>query len=237
MKLSMFRPKFFLATAAESLTNKMALDRLECSTQKLCQRAAASPTEKEISVCDDVPLIEGLIAGKTDTEACGLLRQMVLDLMQEVDEYRGRLEEKEKRVTTLEEERIANSQEARDRLFSLMLALQKVTGDAVRVKLEPTKMFSNEEATDLVVSELTKKIGKLNMENTKLLERVNEMRESMDDLEGENESSLYKIEALEIQFKSINMTRQTVVSGLVDRSKHSTVQISPRAHGRHLECV
>jgi hypothetical protein len=88
MKLSMFSPKVFLASAAESPTGVMALDGLESSTQKLCQlftfNSAASATEKEISAFDDVPLIEGvdhLIAGKTDKEACGLLRRMVLDLM------------------------------------------------------------------------------------------------------------------------------------------------------------
>jgi hypothetical protein len=40
---------------------------------------------------------------------------------------------------------------------------------------------------------------------------------------------LYKIEALEMQFKTINKTRQKVVSRLVDRST------DPTAHGRYLE--
>jgi ribosomal protein L20A (L18A) len=151
----------------------------------------------------------------------------------EVDDYRGRFEEKEKRVTTLEEESFASNQEARDKLYSLMLALEKITG--ARVELEPITILSTEDATDLVIFELTKKIGKLNLENASLLERVNEMRETMDDLEGENESSLYKIEALEMQFKSINKTRQKVVSRLVDRSKGSTVQSSPTANVRYLE--
>jgi hypothetical protein len=257
MKLSVFSPNAFLASAAASPTQKLcqlftfnksavsasasasvtekeksptsvaAIDKHECSTQKLCHlfTTAASATEKEISDCDDVPLIEGvdhLIAGKTDKEACDLLRRMVLDLMHEVDDYKGRYEEKEQRVTTLEEERFASNQEARDKLYSLMLALEKVTG--VHVELGgPIKILSTAEATDLVIFELTKKIEKLNEENARLLERVNEMRESMDDLEGENESSFYKIEALEMQFKSINKTRQKVVSRLGDRSKGSTV--------------
>jgi hypothetical protein len=234
MKLSMFSPKVFLASAADSPTGVMALDGLGHSTQKLCQlftfNSAASPTEKEISACRDVPLIEGvdhLIAGKTDKEACALLRRMVVDVMHEVDDYRSRLEVKEKQVMTLEEERFASNQESRDKLFSLMLALEKVT-DA-RVELEPRTILSNEEATDVVIFELTKKIGKLNVENTMLLDQSKVMRETMDDLEGENGSSLYKIEALEMQFKSINKTRQKVVSKLVDRSKASTVQSSPTA--------
>jgi chromosome segregation ATPase len=246
MKLSMFSPKGFqesvagyLESVAASPTSVAALDGLGCSTQKLGQmftfNSAASPTEKEISACDDVPLIEGvdsLIAGKTDKEACSLLRRMVVDLMHEVDDYRGRLEEKGKRVTTLEEERFATSQEACDRLFALMLALEKITGEDVRVKLEPGTILSTEEATNLVISELTKKIGNLNVENTSLNERVDEMRETMDDLESENGSALYKIEALEMQFKSINKTRQKVVSRLV--SKGSTAKSSTTA-GRYLE--
>jgi hypothetical protein len=282
MKLSVFNPNAFLASAASSPTGVMALDGLECSTQKLCQlftfnnsavsasasasasvtekeksptsvtaidkhecsteklchlfTSAASATEKEMSGFDDVPLIEGvdhLIAGKTDKEACSLLRRMVLDLMHEVDDYKGCYEESVKRVTTLEEERVASNQEARDKLYSLMLALEKVTG--VHVELGGSiKMLSTADATDLVIFELTKEIEKLNVENARLLERVNEMRESMDDLEGENESSLYKIEALEMQFKSINKTRQKVVSRLVDRSKGSTVESSPTAHSRYL---
>jgi polyhydroxyalkanoate synthesis regulator phasin len=249
MNLSTFSPKAFLESVAGSLesvvaspTSVAALDGLGCSTKKLGQmftfNSVASPTEKEISACDDVPLIEGvdhLVAGKTDKQACALLRRMVVDLMHEVDDYRGRLEEKEKRVTTLEEERFATNQEACDRLYALMLALEKITGEDVRVKLEPGTILSTEEATNLVISELTKKIGNLNMENTGLLERVDEMKETMDDLESENGSSLYKIEALEMQFKSINKTRQKVVSRLVDRSKDSTANSSPTAHGRYLE--
>jgi hypothetical protein len=229
------------ASASASVTEKeksptsvTAIDKHERSTQKLCHlfTSAASATE-----LDDIPLIEGvdhLIAGKTDKEACSLLRRMVLDLMHEVDDYKGRFEENAKRVMTLEEERFASNQEARDKLYSLMLALEKVTGDHVELG-GPIKILSTAEATDLVIFELTKKIEKLNVENARLLERVNEMRESMDDLEGENESSLYKIEALEMQFKTINKTRQKVVSRLVDRSKDSTVESNPTAHGRYLE--
>ena len=279
MKLSVFSPNAFLASAAASPTGVMALDGFECSTKKISQlftfnnsalsasvtekeksltsvtaidkherstqelchlyTMAASATEKEISDSyDDIPLIEGvdhLIAGKTDKEACSLLRRMVLDLMHEVDDYKGRFEENAKRVTILEEDRFASNQEARDKLYSLMLALEKVTGAHVELG-GPIKILSTAEATDLVIFELTKKIEMLNAENARLLERVNEMRESMDDLEGENESSLYKIEALEMQFKTINKTRQKVVSRLVDRSKGSTVESNnPTAHGRYLE--
>lgn len=275
MKLSTFNPNAFLASAAASPTGVMAIDGLECSTQKLCQlftfsstassateknkspksviavdkyesstqklchlfKSAASASEKEqMSDFDDVPLIEGvdhLIAGKTDKEACGLLRLMVLDLMHEVDDYRGRFEEKEKQVVTLEEERSASNQEARDKLYSLMLALEKVTG--VHVEMGNIENLPTAEATDLVTFELTKKIENLNAENARLLECVHEMRETMDDLEGENESSLYKIEALEMQFKTINKTRQKVVSRLVEQSKGSSVESRPTAHGRYLE--
>jgi hypothetical protein len=222
----------------KSPTSATVVDKHEQSTQKLSRlfTSAASATEKEISDCNEVPLIEGvdhLIAGKTDKEACNLLRRMVLDLMHEVDDYRGRFEEKVERVATLEEERCASNQEARDKLYALMLALEKVTGVHVEFKHD-INTLSTAEATDLVVYELSKKIGKLNVENARLLKRVNEMRETMDDLEGENGSAIYKIEALEMQFKSINKTRQKVVSRLVDRSKAS-VENNPTARGRYLE--
>lgn len=244
MKLAMFSPREFLASLESPTTLKSLGGSEPSQAQKLSKlftfNSIASPTAKEISACtDDIPLIEGvdhLIAGKTDTEARSLLRRMVLDLMNEVDHYRGRLQVKEKLVSRLEEERSIISQDSRDKLFSLMLSLQKLTGESVTVQLEPGKELSSEDATDLVVSELTKKINQLTVTNTNLVNTVNEMRGSMDDLECENEARLHKVDALEMQFKSINKTRQKVVSRLTDRSaKESMRQSDPSSQGRYLE--
>jgi hypothetical protein len=143
-------------TEIESPTSVAAVDKHEHSTQKLCHlfTSAASATEKKISDCNDALLIEGVdhfIAGKTDKEARAMLSRMILDLMHEVDDYRG------------------SNQEARD----LMLALEEVIGVQVEFKHD-IETLSTAEATDLVVYELSKKIEKLNVEIARL--RVNDMR-------------------------------------------------------------
>lgn len=122
-------------------------------------------------------------------------------------------------VAVLEEENASNSQEARDKLFSLILALQKATGDSIKVTSDAAQVLSSEEATSLVIASLTDKISELSVQNSQLVERMETMQDIMEDFESENEACLHKMDALEMQFKSINKTRQRVVSRLVDRSK------------------
>jgi len=181
-----------------------------------------APTEQEKSLCADVSLVDGVdqvIANKSDTEACDLLRGMILNLSNEVDDCCGRLAQKESQVAVLEEENASNSQEARDKLFSLILALQKATGDSIKVTLDAAQVLSSEEASSLVIASLTDKVSELSVQNSQLVERMETMQDIMEDFESENEACLHKMDALEMQFKSINKTRQRVVSRLVDRSK------------------
>ena len=60
-----------------------------------------APTEQEKSLCADVSLVDGVdqvIANKSDTEACDLLRGMILNLSNEVDDCCGRLAQKESQL-------------------------------------------------------------------------------------------------------------------------------------------
>lgn len=236
MKLSMFSPRdVHDANASQSPTDVTAFDESNTNTASSsttptttrlgkmfsfatsnAQLEAAPTTEQEIKSCSaDVSLVDGvddLIANKSDQEACILLlRRMVTTLT-------GELEQKEQIVATLEQEKSVNAQDARSNLFSLMLALQKATGDPVKVKLEAGQVLSSEEATSLVISSLTNKISELSEDKSSLVENMTTMHSKMQDLESENEACLHKIDALEMQFKTINKTRQRVVSRLVDKS-------------------
>jgi len=117
-------------------------------------------------------------------------------------------------VAVLEEENASNSQEARDKLPSLILALQKATGDSIKVTSDAAQVLSSEEATSLVIASLTDKISELSVQNSQLVERMETMQDIMEDFESENEACLHKMDALEMQLKSINKTRQRVVSRL-----------------------
>lgn len=78
--------------------------------------------------------------------------------------------------------------------------------------------LSAQDATDLVVSGLTRKIEGLETRNQDLLERNDELETKILEVESENIARQHKIEALELQFKSINKTRQKMMNKLADRS-------------------
>ena len=175
---------------------------------------------------------------RSDVEARLLLRGMTVDLLDEVDDLRTRLQENQAIVSNLTKERndiivFENNNEKEDnhnstKLIKLIDALEGVTGDGgtgnsssseqVKAKMQEGKELTSDEATELVVYTLTNKVSALNIENTQLLDQIKEQQEKIDDLTSQNETYGYKIEALETQFKSINKTRQKAVAKLTDSS-------------------
>lgn len=79
--------------------------------------------------------------------------------------------------------------------------------------------MSSDHAIGVVVSSLVENLRVLGNKNEKLNADNLRLYEAAADLESTNEAHEYKIDVLESQFKSINKTRQKVVSRL---SKAST---------------
>jgi len=155
-----------------------------------------------------------LLLTESDGEAKEMLRTMVADLLREADSLKSRMDEAEEKLARLSEEKASIDKKDGERLQSILLALKGVTGEAAKTQTE-MGTINSDQATELVISTLTKKIEDLNIENTLLGEQNSDLYEQIQDLESENEASLHKIDALEIQFKSINKTRQKVVSRII----------------------
>jgi predicted nucleic acid-binding Zn-ribbon protein len=166
-----------------------------------------------------------------------LLRGMVADLLKEVDLLRFRLDETSANLSAVKEERDVVNNDYRDRLLSLMLALQKEVGDKnheIKQRFQDGKLLTADEATVLTIKALTNTIEQLNVENTQQSEKLAAARERMEDLESENEAKVHKITALEKQFCSINQKRHKVVTklhgmtnALSDKENKSFVAVTP----------
>ena len=189
---------------------------------KLFTKEDSDATEKKprmdvSTVLQDVDII---LQNRTPEDGKKLLNGMVADLLQEIDMLRFRLDEAEKRISRVKEERDLVNIDYKDRLLSLMFALQNSTGDHEGVKnmFPDGKLITADDATNLTVKALTKKIEKLNAEQVKLDEKLKWKQCEIDDLKSDNDAKSIKIAALETQFKSINRKRNKVITKLTDRT-------------------
>lgn len=173
----------------------------------------------------DVPSVlkdvDEILDGRSIEDGRFLLRGMVADLLKEVDLLRFRLDETSANLAAVKEERDLVNNDYRDRLLSLMLALQKEVGDKnhdIKQRFQDGKLLTADEATVLTIKALTNTIEMLNLENTQQKDQLAAAREHIEDLESENEAKVHKIAALEKQFCSINQKRHKVVTKLHDKT-------------------
>jgi chromosome segregation ATPase len=206
--------------------HKFFQNKLDCKQQQ----------HSDLDVSTVLKDVDEILDGRTVEDGRLLLRGMVADLLKEVDLLRFRLDETAANLATVKEERDVVNNDYRDRLFSLMLALQNAVGDndaTIKQRFQDGKLLTADEATVLTIKALTNKIEQLNVENTNQKEQLASARERMEDLESENEAKVHKIAALEKQFCSINQKRHKVVTKLNDKTnmqhKENKIVVTPAA--------
>lgn len=168
--------------------------------------------------------VDSILDGRSVEDGRLLLRGMVADLLREVDLLRWRLDETSANLQRVKEERDVVNNDYRDRLLSLMLALQNAVGEnsndgggaaapiQQRSLLQNGQLLTADEATTLTIRTLTNKIETLNLEASQTQQDLAAARERIEDLESENTTKTHKIAALEKQFLSINKKRNKVVN-------------------------
>jgi uncharacterized coiled-coil protein SlyX len=175
------------------------------------------------AVLQDVDMI---IEGRSVEDGLVLLRGMVADLLKEVDLLKFRLDETTATLKSTKEERDVVNNDYRDRLYSLILALQNATGDGDTpcnntkapslLKLQQGGLLTADEATQLTIQTLTDKIVSLHSAMAQKDSDIAQLTEQMEDLQSENQAKTHKIAALEKQFKNINKKRHKVVTKMTD---------------------
>lgn len=146
------------------------------------------------------------------------LHLLVEDLRNEIQVLRTQLDESEQECTRLREEMKAEEEGDRKRIQELVETLSQVSKEKAKLTNDEMEALSGEEAAIYTIQSLTRKVEDLSIKNTKLEEENIKLAERVQDLEGENEARQLKIGALEFQFKAINKTRQKAVQRLTSGS-------------------
>jgi chromosome segregation ATPase len=165
---------------------------------------------------DRSDLVE-ILHSKSQGDSVDFLHCLVEDLRHEVEFLRTQLDESDQECTMLKTELKNAEAEDRQRIDRLLQNLTQITKTKVAYTQEQMEAFSPEEASNLTITTLTRKIEELSVKNTELSEEKIELAERVHDLESENEAKHIKIGALEIQFKAINKTRQRAVHRLTNK--------------------
>jgi len=181
----------------------------------------------------DVEHIEKQTEPLNDTAARPALMRIVKELIQERKNLRQNLAESAEKLADAKADLDRVDREDRERTATFVRYLEKVTTPETAsagetsvhsedtVALGPGQIPSSEQATELVVQSLLAKInGLLNTVETLTHENAG-LYERVQDLSSENEAHETKIVVLESQFKTINKTRQKVVSRLMNRASLS----------------
>lgn len=190
-----------------------------------------------------------------DAQARTLLRDMVRDLLGEVDILRQRLAETE---TKLRESRAEVKQLDLSAAFNVQTLNQTSSGtnsaprvadphdaartealiEALRNATKTTDIpelsaqdVSSEEATELVIHSLLENVRRTAQDNESLTKKNDALQDKVWDLTAENEVHELKIAALETHFKTINKSRQGIVTRLTNKSKQGLANGSPTAAG------
>lgn len=164
------------------------------------------------SVSEDA--VDHVLSGMESPEkARDLLRGIVADLLRENDSLKADLETKERDLRAAQEERNIVKEEYMDRLITVKKTLERSIGGSCGFEIMPNQtsspaatggpVISPEQATSMVIQSLSNKVEQLSVEKETLEEELARTVERMEDLESINETRLYKIEALEAQFRSV----------------------------------
>jgi chromosome segregation ATPase len=197
---------------------------------EICGPAVYSPrseVEDEL-LLDKTTLsdVDELLQDKNEADAADYMRHMIADLLNEVEVLKIKMEESQQEVSTLKQQRRAMQLEVSPRRKFNMNSNSKMT-----LSMEQAHNISVQDATCLVVANLTKKVEDLNSRQDEIMNERNSLIERVEDLTCQNSAYELKISALELQFKSINKTRQKAVQRLISGSSYSPVldqKSSPR---------
>ena len=155
------------SVASGSSSNKKSWDELAVAADSvLISPSSSASVVSDLSVMESpfMEVIDMLLAGKTKEEEHLFLREMVVDLMTEVDNLKEDLENSKRGFGA---GIISNKN-----LFSLLnkskepspvAAAKKTVNDMIKKRDQPV---SEEEATEMVIQQLTKKIEEQNIRNS-----------------------------------------------------------------------
>jgi hypothetical protein len=187
------------------------------------QHAVAAISTPTPPLLEDVDHV--LRSTESPEQARDLLRGMVADLLRENDSLKQELKCTRDEVTAATADRDLVLNEYKQRLITLNKTVERAVGGSCGFELSPRSgsVLSPGEATELVIQSLSNKVEQLNVDNQVLLEDLRTTRERMEDLQSQNEATVYKISALEAQFQTINKTRQTYVEkSVVNTTRRQT---------------
>lgn len=168
--------------------------------------------------------LNDLLQVKSRSESIEFLHLLVEDMRHEVGVLRTQLEESEQECTKLKAEMKKEQEGDRQRLQLLVETLSHVSKSKATLTADQMEALSAEEASNLTIATLTRKVEELSIKNTELLEEKIVLSERVHELEGENEAKQIKIGALELQFKAINKTRQKAVQRLTSSDRVDSSQ-------------
>eukprot|EP00977_Amphora_coffeiformis_P024845 scaffold17330_cov161-Amphora_coffeaeformis.AAC.1 len=140
------------------------------------------------------------------------LNSVVEEMRSEIQSLRRQLEHREQECVQLHETLEREKEGDRQRMQFLVQALGTVSSSAPTLTQDAMEALSADEASNLTITTLTRKIEQLSVENSALKEHTVDLVERIQQLEGSNEAMKSKIEALELQFRTINnkMRRNTL---------------------------
>jgi hypothetical protein len=144
--------------------------------------------------------VDRIVSSTTSPKgAHDLLRGMVADLLRETNNLREQL-------TITQQERDVVRNEYQISLIALKHCVEGAGNFCGTYDFEPItgSVLSPEEATHMVIRTLSTKVEQLAEDKSILEQELTRTKEFLYDVEALNESRLYKIDALEAQFQSIN---------------------------------
>ena len=165
--------------------------------------------------------LDDILQAKNKGESIEFLHLLVDDLRHEVGVLRTQLDESEQECARLNSEIKLEQEGDRQRIQFLVETLSQVSPTEAKAALttDQIEALSAEEASNLTIATLTRKVEELSIKNTNLVQEKVAMAERVQELEGENEAKQLKIDALELQFKAINKTRQKAVQRLTSKDR------------------
>ena len=198
----------------------------------------------DVDVVDHEKTVDHVLSGMAESpeQARDLLRGIVADLLRENDSLKARLTEKEKALQSTQEEYNIVKEEYTDRLISIKKTVERsIGGGSCGFEIIPNAINNNnnngssiskssstdassknalhvispEQATDMVIQALSNKVEQLSVEKETLEQDLKQTSERMEDLESINETRLFKIEALESQFRSVRINSNPTGLGLL----------------------
>lgn len=165
--------------------------------------------------------LDDILQSKSQGESIEFLHLLIDDLRNEVGVLRTQLDDSEQECARLNSQVKLEQEGDRQRIQLLVETLSQVSPPEPKAALTSDEIdaLSAEEASNLTIHTLTRKVEELSIKNTNLVEEKIALAERVQELEGENEAKQLKIDALELQFKAINKTRQRAVQRLTSKDR------------------